>query len=182
MNTSIMKKHFANLYDAQSDAVFRYALIRVSNRETALDISQEAFMKYWDALTKGTAIREPRAFLFTTVRRLIIDWYRKKKPVSLEDMTEGKSDSENDEFDMPLADPASETFKDLEMSAEGRFLIEKISKLDPTYQQAVYLRFVEGLSPGEIAKILDISVTAASVRIHRGIEKLREETGYDDEK
>jgi RNA polymerase sigma-70 factor (ECF subfamily) len=179
MNIGIMKKHFANLYDAQSDSVFRYTLMRVSDRESALDITQEAFMKYWDALSKGTGIREPRAFLFTTVRHLIIDWYRKKKPVSLEDITEGSTDGDDDSI-MPLVDPASENFMDLELSAEARFLIEKIRDLEPTYQQAVYLRFVEGLSPKEIAEILHISVSAASVRVHRGIEKLRQNTGYEN--
>ncbi|MEK7642161.1 MAG: sigma factor-like helix-turn-helix DNA-binding protein, partial [Patescibacteria group bacterium] len=44
---------------------------------------------------------------------------------------------------------------------------------------AVYLRFVEGLSPPEIAEIIGISTNATSVRITRGLEKLRTLTGYD---
>jgi len=48
------------------------------------------------------------------------------------------------------------------------------------YQQAVYLRYVEGFSPQEIAGILKKDVNVISVRINRGIHKLRHIAGYDD--
>ena len=52
-------------------------------------------------------------------------------------------------------------------------MLERIKELDTTYQQVVYLRFVEDLSPKEIAAIVNRPVNVVSVRINRGIQELR---------
>jgi RNA polymerase sigma factor (sigma-70 family) len=57
--------------------------------------------------------------------------------------------------------------------------MEKIRELDPPYQQVIYLRFVEGLPPREIAEILKESPNTVSVRISRGLLQLKKITGYD---
>jgi RNA polymerase sigma factor (sigma-70 family) len=80
-------------------------------------------------------------------------------------------------------DPEDEmtTVGNLQLKAEGRYLLEMIQKLSPTYKQAVYLRFVEDLSPPQIAEILSVSENAASVRINRGLEELRKIAGYNNQ-
>ncbi len=169
-----MKEKFISLYNKLSDSVFRYCLFRVSDRDAALDITQEAFTKYWDVLAGGQKINNDRALIFTIARNLIIDYYRKKKSVSLEAMTETE-DGENFEDFILVEDNKK---YEIELETEARFLINKIIELPKSYQQVVYLRFVEDLSPNEIAEILGVSVSAASVRIHRGIEELKKLTGY----
>lgn len=173
-DTNINDK-FGEIYEAESDSIFRFCLIRVSNREQALDITQETFMRFWQSLLKGEEIRNNRAFLFTITHRLIIDWYRKKKSFSLDSLMH--KETEEGEADYDLVDEA--TLDNTDMGAEGRYLLDKINKLSISYQHSVYLRFVEGLSPPEIAEILGISTNAASVRINRGIEELRKITGYN---
>ncbi len=86
-----MKSHketFITLYKSESDKLFRYCWMRISSREQAIDTVQESFMKLWDALEKcrkdGTQIESQRAMLFAIARNLIIDWYRKKKSISLD--------------------------------------------------------------------------------------------------
>lgn len=166
-----MKKRFVSLYTKEADAVFRYCLIRTSSRETALDVSQEAFMRFWDALVQNKSITNDRAFLFTIARNLIIDWYRKKKSVSLEALGESGDGEDRDVLDtLVLEDNGLENN---EFNAEGRYVIEKIKELDPQYQQMLYLRFVEDMKPKEIAEIVGESVNVVSVRITRAIEKLR---------
>ena len=167
-------KKFQKVYEEQSDAIFRYCLFRVSERETAIDIMQESFMRYWDSLSKREKIDNDKAFLFTIARNLVIDWYRKKKSVSLEAMN-AKYGDDNDDFD--LSDGL--TLNDLELSAEARTLIGKINLLQPTNRQVVYLRYVEDLGPKEIAQILKLSPNVVSVRINRGIEELKKLVGYD---
>ena len=164
---------FENVYNVESDAIFRFCLIRVSGREQALDITQETFLRYWQSLVKGEKVRNDKAFLFTIAHRLIIDWYRKKKSFSLEQMMH--KDDEKDEVD--ILDVTS--LDSIDVKAEGRFLLEKINQLPVSLQHPVYLRFVEGLSPPEIGDILNISSNSASVRINRGISELRKITGYD---
>lgn len=168
-----LKSSFNTTYEAEADAIFRFCLVRVSDREQALDLTQETFTRLWTTLSSGKEMSNSRAFLFTVAHRLIIDWYRKKKPLSLESLANEESGESYDQADEMTSGTG------LELGAEGRFLLEKIRELNPSYRQAVYLRFAEGLSPPEIGDILGISANAASVRINRGIRKLRKLTGYD---
>ena len=171
MEENINEK-FKKIYEEHSDSIFRFCVTRVSNREQALDITQETFLRLWQSLQKGEKILNAKAFLFTITHRLIIDWYRKKKSVSLDKMV-------NDETE-PY-DPLDEKTTDgIGIGAEGRYLISKINELSDTFREIVYLRFVENLTPQEIGNILNISANVASVRINRGLEELRQKTGYNN--
>ncbi len=172
MKQDILKKRFTEVYNSQSDSVFRFCLFRVSSRDNSVDIVQETFMRYWDALISGQEIKNDKAFLFTISRNLIIDYYRKKKSLSLDSLLEEAEDSSS--F---MEDKGSSL--NTEMSADARFVLEKIDELEPSYRQVIYLRFVEGFKPKEIADILNVSSNVVSVRLLRALEKLRSITGFD---
>lgn len=161
---------FKKIYEDESDAIFRFCLTRVSNKDQALDITQETFLRLWNNLLEEKKILNYRAFIFTIARNLIIDWYRKEKNISLDKMIEDEGFDQVDNYAM----------KNIETGIEGRYLIEKINELSPMNKDPVYLRFVEDLSPEEIGKILNISTNNASVRINRGLEELRKITGYKE--
>lgn len=166
---------FTGIYNAEADSLFRFCFVRVSDKEQALDLVQEVFTRFWQTMNQqDRQIDYPRALLFTIARNCIIDWYRKKKSISLEALT-------NPETDEPYEQISDSALMDSKLESEGRFLVDAISKLSSGNRDAVYLRFVEGLSPPEIATILQISTNATSVRINRGIEELRKLTGYDIE-
>jgi RNA polymerase sigma-70 factor (ECF subfamily) len=166
---------FEATYKNESDVIFRFCLLRVSNREQALDITQETFLRLWKQMQENKDILNERALLFTIARHLIIDWYRKKKSLSLDAMAFNYNEEMKEGFDVL---DESTTGVELELGAESRYLIEKINELTETYREPLYLRFVEDLSPPEIGKILGISVNATSVRINRGLEELRKIAGY----
>ena len=169
MNEDIQEL-FKELYDKESDAIFRFCLMRVSDRDQALDITQEVFLRLWNNLIEKKKISNHRAFIFTITRNLIIDWYRKKKSISLDSMI----DNEQERFDIIDGN----IINNLELSFEGKNLLEKISELSETYQTPVYLRFVEDLSPKEISAMTGLSENVVSVRVNRGIEELRNKMGY----
>jgi len=164
---------FEKIYKDEGDVIFRFCLVRVSNREQALDILQETFLRLWQNMSEDKEILNSRAFLFTVAHHLIIDWYRKKKSLSLDKLMNTYQEAE-----YILPDTAIEN--NPELGAEGRYLLGKLKDLAPPHQQPVYLRFVEGLSPREIGDILGITENAASVRINRGLSELRRKTGYDN--
>lgn len=174
MTSDILKKRFTELYNDEADSIYRFCFLRTSDREVAIDLMQDTFMRFWETLSRDDEIRSGRAFLFTIARNKIIDWYRRKKSLSLEALTE-KAGMEGELFsDMTRKE-------EIEMAHEAKFLVERIRELDPQYQQVVYFRFVEDLKPKEIAEILEIPVNLVSVRIHRGIRQLRTLAGYDEE-
>ncbi|MFZ2522183.1 MAG: sigma-70 family RNA polymerase sigma factor [Minisyncoccia bacterium] len=170
-----IKQRFLNIYNEEADSIFRYCLFRISNRENALDLTQDVFMKFWESLSGGTDIKNGRAFLFMIARNSVIDFYRKKKALSLDSILE------EDEDNIFMAVEGSRK-EDLEFSAEAKLLLGKLTELSPSDSQLIYLRFIEELKPGEIAEILKITPNAVSVRIIRAMERFREITGYNIEK
>jgi RNA polymerase sigma-70 factor (ECF subfamily) len=169
MEVSLIREKFEKLYDAESDAVFRYCLTRTSSRETALDLTQDTFFRLWNSLVSGKQPENERAFLFTISRNLVIDWYRAKKTLSLDKMMTNSNDEESDGESFFAHDGKG----DLEMEADARLLVGKIKLLKPMYQQVVYLRYVEEMKPSEIAEIVGESPNTVSVRINRGMEELK---------
>lgn len=174
MDKETLKNRFIGIYDVQSDAIFRYCFFRISDREVATDLTQETFTKLWDYLASGKEINNDRAFIFMIARNLIIDYYRKKKSLSLDAILE------EDEDKMFMSDE-NKTKEDADMSVEARFVMDKISLLPANAQQIIYLRFVEGLNPKEIGDVLGVTSNAVSVRVIRALDKLRELTGYNIE-
>lgn len=174
MNNDSLTNQFKTIYEKEADSIFRFCLVRVSDREQARDITQESFTRLWQNMIQGKIMTNARSYIFTIAHNLIIDWYRKKKSLSLDSIMESDTGGAKE-----LAD--GETYGNTDLGSEGRFLVSKINEISVSYRHAVYLRFVEGLSPPEIGEIIGITTNAASVRINRGIAELRKLTGYDIE-
>lgn len=164
------KKRFSDIYREESDALFRFCLLRVSDRERALDITQETFTRLWSSIVSGKHIDNPRALIFVIARNLIIDWYRRVKSVSLEGLFGNEGEVE---FDAPDEKATIE----IEMSANAKQALELLESLEPQYKEVMYLRYVEDLQPKDIAEILEINTNTVSVRLTRGMEALRKLMG-----
>ncbi len=173
MKTAKVKEQFVALYESQADAVFRFCWFKTSDRELALDLTQDTFSRFWAKLVAGETVDNPRAFIFTIARHAVIDWYRSKKSLPFNRLSLAEEEME--------FDPPAEGTKqlELELGAEARLLMLKINQLEPGYKQVVYLRFIEDLKPQEIAQIIGASVNVVSVRITRGLAKLRELIGIN---
>lgn len=164
------KRQFSLIYNNEVDTLFRYVALRVANKAETIDIVQDSFVRFWRVFNEGTTIINSRSFLFTIARNRIIDWYRKKKTLSLEAMTE----LQNGEF-FEIKDESVEGV--IEKGTDASLVLMAINKLTPQYREAVYLRFVEDLQPQDIAQILNITPNAVSIRINRGLEELRKILG-----
>ena len=65
--------------DGQYDKIYRYCYFKTNHRETAEDITQETFLRFWESegyQESGQALR----YLYTIARNLCIDHYRRSKP------------------------------------------------------------------------------------------------------
>ncbi|MBX4199919.1 RNA polymerase sigma factor [Candidatus Parcubacteria bacterium] len=171
METQPVEARFAEIYKTEVDSVFRFCLLRTSDHELALDLTQDTFMRFWNSLCQEKIVKNSRAFLFAIARNLIIDWYRRKKAISLESLLFEGAEDKND-----LLASASK----VEIDAEASYLLKKIAELDPLYREAVYLRCVEELKPREIAEVLSESANVISVRINRGLSQLRKLLHYEN--
>ncbi|MBP9762988.1 sigma-70 family RNA polymerase sigma factor [Patescibacteria group bacterium] len=153
----------SNAYEEFSDAIFRHCFFRVYHREQARDLMQQVFMKTWEYLASGKSIENLRAFLYRTANNLIIDEARKKKePVSLDVLEEQG------------IEPKHDRQSELEATIDGSKIATYLKKLPKDDREILVLRFIDDLSPKEIADVLQETANVVSVRIHRAIKKLRE--------
>lgn len=167
MEAHNIKQKFTEIYNKEADPLFRYCYFRVSDKEKALDIVQDIFAELWKKYNSTEKIKNERAYLFTLAHNRIIDWYRKKKSESLDALLE------NEEGERPF-DYSNTGDSDIILSTESKRVLKAIETMEPIYREVLHLRFAEDLSPQEIASIIDSTANVVSVRITRGLEKLRE--------
>ncbi len=159
---------FLQAFEKHAGALFRHCYYRVSDRERAVEIVQEAFTRTWDYIVKGNEVEEFKPFLYRTLNHLIIDEYRRKKPESLDALL--------DEADVPegsFEELRTGGREDTEFSLDAGRVLELVEAMPNPYREVIILRYVDGLMPQEISSILNESVNLISVRIHRGLGWLR---------
>jgi len=175
-NVSDHEARFLKAFEEYNDALFRHALIRVSNREKAIDLVHDAFTKVWSYIREGYEIDSFRPFLYKVLNNLIIDEYRKRKEVSLDALMEIEGVDEGS-FD----DLTESTVEVLAATIDGKKAFDLLEELPDNYREVIILRFVDQLGPKEISDLVEESENIVSVRIHRGLKMLRQKIEAKDE-
>lgn len=164
-----VERTFGKAFEDHADELFRHASLRLSNRDRALELTQECFLRALAYADRGEEIREIRPFLFRTLRHLIIDEYRKAKSFSLDEMTESEEGERMDALLKDDADPLEEAMDRF----DGSRALSMIQRLPDLYKEVLTMRYVDDLSIHEIAEAIEESDNVVSVRLHRGLKKLR---------
>ncbi|HEY4513099.1 MAG TPA: RNA polymerase sigma factor [Candidatus Paceibacterota bacterium] len=164
---SPLEKIFEKAYAEYIDALFRFVLYRVSNKEHAIDIVEDTYMRFWQTLQREE-VGEPRALLYKIARNLVIDWYKKKKSIPVQTFPGEATEDPGIYMDM-----FEGNLLGVDVELEAKMAKDMIATLEPIYREAVYLRFVEELTPKEIADIIGESTNVVSVRINRGLRILK---------
>lgn len=156
-----IQEEFLAAYDVYADALFRHCMIRIRDRELAKEIIQETFARTWLYLSDRKKVGHMRAFLYRVAHNLIIDTVRKRREVSLDKMQEDEG-----------FEPADERAEDVTVKPEAREALKYLNGLDEIYRTVITMRFLDEMTPKEIAHALGVSENVVSVRIHRGVERL----------
>lgn len=133
--------------------IFQYCSSRIASRETAEDITQETFLRFYEHPEYQQSGKELQ-YLYTIARNLCIDEYRKKPEDPLpEDIPEEHS-QEQDWID--------------------RFALRAVlDTLPEEDRDIIVLRYVSGLSVAEIAKLNGTSWFTMNRRIKRILSVMR---------
>lgn len=152
---------FGVIYDLFLDKIYRFIYLKVTNREEAQDLSQQVFVRAWEAINRFEDEGLPFAsWLYRIARNLVIDFYRTRKDhFSLKE-------------DIGLINP-----DDLE---EKMFRHEKqeeiqraLEQLNDEQKDIIILRFVEDLPYREISQITKKNPASLRILQHRALNKLR---------
>ena len=141
-------------YHRHADALYRLALARLANDADAQDVVQDVFIKYMSAAPAFESADHERAwFLRATVNRCY-DLVRKNQVREA----------------IPLQEALGVAAQDHSGVAE---LMELLQQIPDTYKDTVILHCLEGYSLEETARLLEISLSAAKMRLKRGREALK---------
>lgn len=153
-----------HLYESNADMVFRLALRMVGDREAALDVLQETYIRAARALSGFRGDAKFRSWIARIAINEARTWLRKKtrrREVSL-DVLPGRADG-----GLPVDEQVARA--DLAQRA-----LELARTLPDRQRDAVILRTTEGYSYREIAEMLGTSEGSVRVSYHHGMAKLRE--------
>ena len=135
---------FGLLYDRHVDAIYRYVYYRVRDDAEAEDLTSDVFMRALKAMPRYEPRQAFLAWLYRIARNAVIDKLRRgKRQVSFEDALEH-----------PMPEHIIEPDTELVARLEGDALRVAMAKLTPLQQEVLVLRFLEGYSTNEIAKIV----------------------------
>lgn len=162
------EQQFLSAFDSYADALFRHCYFRTSDRERSLEMVQDTFAKGWEYLQEGKTVVHFRPFLYKILNNLIIDEYRKRQTVSLDAILEDEQVSEGN-FEELRDDSAAQWPERI----DAQKVHTALAALPEHYREVVTLRYIDGLSPKEIAELVEESENVVSVRIHRGLKQLR---------
>ncbi len=154
---------FADIYDRYVDEVYRYVFRRVSDKETAEDITSQAFMAAVQAFPRFQWNGAPlTCWLYRIARNKITDWYRKNKRynvVSIDDTVHPK-----------LSETFEPQIQQIDMRNE---IVRAMELLDESDREIITLKYFEDFGNQEIAAVMDISPNHVGVKLHRALKKLR---------
>ncbi|MFA5840818.1 MAG: RNA polymerase sigma factor [Candidatus Paceibacterota bacterium] len=153
------EKLFIELYDIHADAIFRFCFFKTGNREIAKDLTQDTFIKVFKYLVKDDIVNY-KAFIYTIAKNTVIDYWRKAKSVSENQLPEGflESVAEKDNTDTAI---------------DYSIFLSLLDKLSESDREVILLRYVDDMSSRDMAELLDERENTILVRISRAREKLK---------
>lgn len=155
--------------EEQYDKIYRYCYFRLHNRETAEDITQETFLRFFEKYHINNGERAMK-YLYTIARNLCIDEYRRKPLESLDDHS-----------------PDNLTSVDLskDTTSEDRLLTSLVvksvlSEMEIDEQELLLLRYVNEVSVSTISQIFGISRFAVRRRLMTVTKKFKNKLGKEE--
>ena len=149
--------NFQDLYESYVTEVYRFTLWLTGDSSEAEDITSETFVRAW---ANNSKIRTEtlKAYLFTISRNIYLEHLRKKKRQAvLEDIHPDPA---------PGPDKLTESQHKLQR-------VQRVLQILPEIDRTAFiLRVQHELPYDEIARVLELSLTATKVKVYRVRKKL----------
>jgi RNA polymerase sigma-70 factor (ECF subfamily) len=147
------------IFAANHDAIYRYLVRRLGNRDAAEDVASDVFLQAVRGIEKfryqGIALR---AWLYGIAHHLAVDHVRR----------EVRRANSNGALSGPTEEGG---FAD--QVADRAEVVQAIQRLTDEQQHVIVLRFFEGLSVAEVAEVTRRREGAVKALQHRALRRMR---------
>jgi RNA polymerase sigma-70 factor (ECF subfamily) len=151
---------FERVFRAYHGLVFRTAYRITGNVADAEDISQTVFLRVFRRNERSNALANEESYLRRAAINAALDVIRARQ-----------SDRTVELPDLPV-EPAQRDSRELRQA-----LARALAQLKPRSAEIFVLRFLEGFSNAEIARMQGVSQVLVAVIVHRSRQQLRKELG-----
>lgn len=155
------KEAYGKIYQYFYKRILRYCQFNLGQYQKAQDICQETFFRAWKSLPgfkleKGGSFQ---AYLFRIAHNLIVDLYREKREISIEQIKEPAQ--------------SQDLYEKIDKIDQIAKVKNALSKLKKDEEQIIILRYFEEMTPAEVARIVGKKEGALRVQTHRILKKLK---------
>ncbi len=158
---------FAELVRRYQQGVVNLAYRLVGDWDTALDLSQEIFLRVYQNLHRFDARRPFKPWLYRLATNYCYDYLRRRGRRDRAFTTTALAPT------LPISDEGANP-ETLALQGEIHRAVEEVlASLPPRYRAAAVLRYLEGLSYQEIAEALDMPLGTVKTHLHRAREQMR---------
>ena len=147
-------------------AIFNLMSRMTGSYEDATDLTQETFIKAYEQLYRFQKGKKFFPWLYTMGLNHARNFLRHKKLTSYVPL-------EDCEIDCGLDYPGKQE-DEICAKLDYEQLQAALDQLPFDYREAIILRYQEGLSMENVAEALSLKLSAAKMRVHRGLARLRE--------
>lgn len=170
---------FGKLYDQYAERIYRFIFLKTGHKNDTEDLLHEVFLAGWRTIG-SYELRNAIPFtswLYRIAGNRVIDWYRTRKGhISLDEMTETNT------IPIELTSTGHTSILD---ALDRRFAMDAVMKgvraLNDTEQSVLLMRYVEDLSPEEVAHAIGRTTSAVRLIQHRAIAKLKKKLEIGNE-
>lgn len=154
------------LMDRHGEAVYRYCRTQLRDDTLAEDVHQQVFISAFKSLGKFERNSTLRTWLFGITRHRVLD------AVKLRDRAKAHIESGSDDAE-DVADPAPSLDDQLDDGRLREALKHCVQQLAAPVREAVLLRYQQGFTFEEMAKICDDKPGTLQAQVSRALPKLR---------
>jgi RNA polymerase sigma-70 factor (ECF subfamily) len=156
---------FAVLVERYQKPIYNLMYRMTGSQADALDLAQETFIKAYEKLDRFNTGKKFFPWLYTIGMNHARNFLRRARlepqPVREEWEEDGRVDHPGEEEER------------LCLRLDHQRIQQALLEIPPDYREAVLLRYQEELSMEDVAAALQLSVSGAKMRVHRGLDKLR---------
>ena len=138
------------------EAIFRFLRNLTGSKEDAEDLTQQTFLRAWEALPSFRGDSSLSTWLHSIAYREYTHWLRSRR-----------------EF-VPLDEIVDMPDEQANQNLEAVLLRWAIYRLDPEHREVFVLYYVQGFSVSEIAKIIGVPAGTVKSRLFFARQKLKE--------
>jgi RNA polymerase sigma-70 factor (ECF subfamily) len=151
------------------NSAYLLALQLLGNRDDALDVAQEAMLRFFTTLGRIAPGRAVRPWLLAIVRNQARDFWRRQRVRRAESI-----DADADGLVSEVVDAAPDPEEEAMRADLRRRVWRAIATLGADHREIVVLRDFHGLSYDELAHAIGIPLGTVMSRLHAARKRLRE--------